>query len=171
MTKLQHLAVRPTKADDVPDLTRLLNEIIEIGGSTAYETPFSEAEIEKALVTGEGRLCCHTAVDLRDGSLAGYQSLARNEELPENWADIATFARPKPKLPGVGTALFEATSSFARDQGFIAINATIRADNKSGVAYYTKMGFRDYGRLIAVPLRDGTPVDRVMKRYDVAART
>lgn len=28
--------------------------------------------------------------------------------------------------------------------GFTVINATIRADNVPGLAYYTKMGFREY---------------------------
>jgi len=68
-------------------------------------------------------------------------------------------------MRGVGTALFAATVVRAREVGLTAINATIRADNKGGLAFYTKMGFETYGIARGVPLRDGTPIDRVSKRY------
>ncbi len=89
-------------------------------------------------------------------------------KLPENWSDIATFARLKSKVPGVGTALFEKSKTFAKQAGIVAINATIRADNKGGLAYYKKMGFEKYLENKAKLLNDGTPVDRVSKRYSVA---
>jgi len=73
----------------------------------------------------------------------------------------------KPKLPGVGTALFAVTRMRARELGLIAINAAIRVDNRSGLAFYEKMGFRTYRTLHDVPLSDGTPIDRVLKRFDV----
>jgi hypothetical protein len=47
----------------------------------------------------------------------------------------------------------------------VAINATIRADNVGGLAFYSRLGFTDHGISRAVPLRDGTPVDRVSKRF------
>ena len=52
-----------------------------------------------------------------------------------------------------------------------AINATIRADNAGGLAFYTKQGFVDYGVTPAVPLADGTPVDRVHKRFSLVPGT
>ncbi|WP_420810234.1 GNAT family N-acetyltransferase [Ensifer aridi] len=75
---------------------------------------------------------------------------------------------PHEKVPGAGTALFAATKAYARDAGFLAINATIRADNIGGLAYYSKMGFVDYKVDKAVPLKDGRPVDRISKRYLLA---
>ena len=47
----------------------------------------------------------------------------------------------------------------------MAINATIRADNIGGLAFYSRLGFMDHGISRAVPLRNGVPVDRVSKRY------
>jgi hypothetical protein len=43
--------------------------------------------------------------------------------------------------------------------------STIRADNIGGLAFYSALGFEDNGIHRAVPLRDGTPIDRVSKRY------
>jgi ribosomal protein S18 acetylase RimI-like enzyme len=48
----------------------------------------------------------------------------------------------KPKLSGVGTALFAATKAKARQLGLAAIDAAIRPDNRGGLAIYEKMGFR-----------------------------
>ncbi len=48
------------------------------------------------------------------------------------------------------------------------IDATIRADNASGLAYYKAMGFTDWDVLRDVPLSDGRVVDRIRKRFDLA---
>ena len=61
--------------------------------------------------------------------------------------------------------MFAATRARARELGLAAINATIRADNSGGLAFYSKMGLKDYAVDRAEPLADGTPVDRIHKRY------
>jgi L-amino acid N-acyltransferase YncA len=164
MTTHAPIPVRATEPADITALTAIINTIIAIGGTTAYEDPFTEERLAARLLDDPRLICCHTALDPADGSPAGYQVLKRHLDLPPDWGDIATFARVEPKLPGVGRALFAATSAFARAQGLVAINATIRADNKSGLGYYGKMGFEDHAVAKAVPLKDGTPVDRISKR-------
>ena len=47
------------------------------------------------------------------------------------------------------------------------IDATIRADNTGGLAFYGRMGFTDYDCVAGVPLKDGTLVDRIRKRFDL----
>ena len=165
MTAPNAIDVRPTEARDVPALTALINQIIAIGGTTAYQESFSETDLAAHLLDDTRLICCHTAIDPADGAPAGYQVLKTHPDLPPHWADIATFARVEPKLPGVGTALFAATRAFARNSGLVAINATIRADNAGGLVYYRKMGFEDYAVEKDVPLGDGTPVDRISRRF------
>ena len=65
----------------------------------------------------------------------------------------------------LGKVMFAATLQAARDARMAAIDATIRADNVPGLAYYSQLGFVDYGRVLDVPLSDGTPMDRVRKKY------
>lgn len=132
------------------------------------ETPLSEAEFTRYFLLGPDVFACHVAEDATSGEPIGFQALTRHPGLPDGWADIATFARQRPRLPGVGTSLFAATRSMARELGFIAVNAAIRADNRGGLIYYEKMGFETYRIVPAVPLQDGRPVDRILKRYDVA---
>ena len=157
---------RPMMQEDVAQACRIINEIIEIGGTTANEIPYSEALFAQKYLEGSDKICCHVALDDR-GEVAGFQWLGVNDKLPEDCADIATFARQNPVLKGVGRALFQETVRFASALGYASLNATIRADNVPGLGYYDKMGFRDFAVAYGVPLRDGTPVDRISKRYEL----
>ena len=160
------IQTRPADRNDVTELTKLLNEIIDIGGTTAMENKLSVDEFQRHFVSGDGFISCILA-EAEDGTVLGFQALSRHEKLPASWADIATFARVNPKIPGVGTQLFQATLALARRENIDCINATIRADNISGLGYYTKMGFEDYALNKGVPLLDGTPVDRISKKFEI----
>jgi GNAT superfamily N-acetyltransferase len=159
--------VRQAVSKDAASLCLILNEIIAIGGTTAYETPLSVPEFDDHLLSGDDCIICFIAETLA-GEALGFQSLLKNPGLPPRWGDIATFTRRQPRTPGIGTALFQNTRAFAQDFGLVAINATIRSDNYSGIPYYEKMGFKTYSVAHAVPLNDGTPVDRVSKSYLLA---
>ncbi|XAZ22819.1 GNAT family N-acetyltransferase [Sinorhizobium sp. B11] len=162
---MAQLTIRNATVDDAAELCGLINEIIEAGGTTALEDRFSPELLADWFISGEFALICHVA---QAGSgLAGFQFLSRYGDLPKGWSDIGTFARLNPKMPGVGTALFAATRSAAKERNIEIINATIRADNIGGLAYYEKMGFSTYNTLKKVPLKDGTPVDRIQKQFQV----
>ena len=160
------IAIRPMMREDVAEACHILNHIIAAGGTTAFEIPFSEALFSQSYLDGSDKICCHVALDDR-GEVAGFQWLGTHEKLPEDCADIATFTRRNPVLRGAARALFEETVKTAVAMGFTSINATIRADNSLGLRYYEKMGFQDYSVAYGVPLRDGTPVNRISKRYTV----
>ncbi|MCV6593852.1 MAG: GNAT family N-acetyltransferase [Silicimonas sp.] len=156
--------IRPATPGDTSGMAELLNEIIAIGGTTAIETPVSPAMMEDWYL-GDGAICCHVALD-SNGAIAGFQAIEATDA-PGIGAS-STFARQTDKVAGVGTALFEATKAVTRAHGLTAIDAKIRADNAPGLAYYKKMGFQDHHVVPGVPLANGTPVDRVVKRYQLA---
>lgn len=158
------IGVRQATAADAALMGAILNPIIAAGGTTAIEQLLSEAEIREWFIAGEQCLACGVAED-DIGRMLGFQALERHPELPEHWADIATFACSPPRPSGVGVALFEATLQQAARVGIQHINATIRADNVKGLGYYAKLGFETYDVRHGVPLRDGTPVDRIFKRF------
>jgi L-amino acid N-acyltransferase YncA len=158
------LTVRAVTADDAAELAELLNAIIARGGTTALQQPFTAQRLADAYLTGPEVICCFVAEDAA-GQLLGFQTLGRYPGLPDGWGDIGTFTRVGGVQRGVGTALFAATRAEARRQGLAGLNATIRADNAGGLAFYARMGFADHSRTQAVPLADGTPVDRVHKRF------
>lgn len=156
--------VRSVTSDDAPELATLINAIIARGGTTAYETPFTPDQLNARFLTGPDVWCCLVAVG-PEGRLEGFQTLLREDCYPADWGDIATFTRIDGVQKGVGTALFAATRARAIELGLAAINATIRADNIGGLAFYSKLGMEDYAVDRAQPLADGTPVDRIRKRY------
>jgi L-amino acid N-acyltransferase YncA len=163
-----NLTTRPATAKDATAMAALLNEIIAIGGTTAYEEPFTPESMDHHYVSARNLIACTVAE--QHGELLGFQGLFRpdaEDSLPAGWAFIATFARVGRTGGGVGRALFAQTVKAAQGAGVRTIDATIRADNTSGLAFYSRMGFTDYGRLTGVPLKDGTPVDRIRKRLDL----
>lgn len=163
MTIDSPLHIRPVSRDDAAELADLLNAIIARGGTTALETPFTPDTLDRKYLTGPTVLCCFVAQ--ADGQLLGFQTLGRQSFLPPDIGDIGTFTRVGITQRGTGTALFAATCARARQLGLIGINATIRSDNAGGLAFYSRIGFIDHEVVPAVPLKDGTPVDRIRKRY------
>jgi very-short-patch-repair endonuclease/L-amino acid N-acyltransferase YncA len=162
------LLIRPVTRADAPELAELLNAIIAAGGTTALEEPFTPGVLDACYLTGPEVICCHVAED-EDGVLLGFQTLGHYPGLPDDVGDIGTFARIGVTGRGVGSALFAATAKRAGELGFSGINATIRADNTGGLTFYDRLGFADHGVTPAVPLEDGTPVDRVHKRFALEA--
>lgn len=159
------MEVRPIRDTDAGELTDLLNEVITRGGTTALEDLFTPDTIAAAMLTGPSVICCFVAQDRASGRLQGFQALLRSDHLADSIADIATFSRIGLIQRGTGSSLFAASQAEAAKQGFAAINATIRADNTGGLAFYNRLGFSDYDVRHAVPLKDGTLVDRISKRY------
>lgn len=158
------MKTRQATKSDVRQMFRLLNRIIEIGGTTAYEEKLDDEKFTSHFLNEATCLSLYVC-ESNDSEILGFQVLKVNTSLPAGWADIATFARVEPKVRGVGITLFEATKKLAREREILAINATIRGDNESGLAYYSKIGFVNYKVDKARPLKDGTPVDRISKKY------
>lgn len=100
------MIIRRATSNDAPSLCEILNEIIKIGGTTALETILSKAEFDEHYITGTDCFVCFVA-EVSDGEAHGFQTLVKSSELPAGWADIGTFTRRRPLIPGVGTALFE----------------------------------------------------------------
>lgn len=163
------ISVRPTVRADAAALAELLNAIIAAGGTTAYQVPFTPERFADAHIDGPNVLT--SLIAEADGRAMGFQILLRDPKLPDGWGDIGTFARVGATTRGTGSALFAATCDAARALGLIGINATIRADNSGGLTFYTKQGFRDHSVAYAVPLDDGTLVDRISKRYALSGST
>ena len=160
-----HVEVVPVEPEHALSLADLINAIIERGGTTAFERPFTVDELASAYLTGGEVHCCFVAVDSASRAVAGFQTLVRTPALSAGIGDIGTFARVDNAQRGIGSALFAATQARAQQLGLAAINATIRADNAGGLVFYSRLGFVDHSVTRAVPLLDGTPMDRVNKRF------
>lgn len=159
------LTTRPVDTPDIPALAAILNEIVARGGTTARQQPMTPEAFGTHYVNGPAAICC-TLVE-NGSEPVGFQGLAHHPDLAEGWADIGTYTRRDRPVPGAGRALFAATLAEARARGLTFLNATIRADNTGGLAFYRKLGFQLYATSPSVPLDDGTPVDRLHHRLAI----
>jgi len=157
------IIVRPVQEQDLLALCDILNEIISIGGSTAYEGVFEAQSFDAVFVSGESCLECLVAVV--NGTPMGFQAVAHYPNLPDDWLDISTFARVSGKVKGVGSALFSDMAKLLAGRGFSYLSASIRSDNQQGLAFYSKMGFEDYAVDKAITVEKGLPIDRISKKY------
>ena len=144
---------------DLQDMVDVINPIIEAGGTTAFETPLSVSKMAELTLDRQGLVSVFVAL-APNGEVAAFQYLTRMPEMDPDFGEIASFAR----LKGAGRAMMARTVEAAGAAGLRGINATIRADNRSGLGFYAAMGFQDHDLIKGVPLKDGTPVDRVVKR-------
>ena len=151
---------------DAHNMADLLNEIIRIGGTTALTEDVTAETLQVWFRQEPERSIWHIAED-DTGALLGFQYIRPNEALPPDACSIATFVRVGQTGLGVGSKLFDKTAQAARALGYQWIDATIRADNNSGLTYYQSRGFEDYARRKGVALGDGLVVDKISKRFDL----
>ncbi len=156
---------RPARAGDTAVLCALQARIIALGGTTAHQVPFSEAEFAQHYLTGPEVICCHVAEE--NGREVGFQAVGRHPDLPADWGDIGSYVDPDVQRSGAGQALFAATLVAVRAAGLAVLNATIRADNAPGLAYYARIGFRDHGSQPDFALPSGQVVGRIHRRFDL----
>ncbi|KAF0124143.1 MAG: GNAT family acetyltransferase [Xanthobacteraceae bacterium] len=143
------LAIRPAGLPDAPAMVDLLNAIIRKGGTTAHRVPFDVDRMIADYIAPARGIACHVAG--RNGAIVGFQALewtdpdwAGANPLQADWALVATFVAVGTQGQGIGSRLFAATREAARAAGVRMIDATIRRENRGGLAYYSRMGFEDY---------------------------
>ena len=158
--------IRAAGSLDTGPMADLLNAIILTGGTTAMTKPVTADDLAEWMLAWRGRNAWFLAED-SDGQMLGFQWIEPKNGLPPEACDIATFTRQGRARLGVGSALFDRTRNAAAQLGYHWINATIRADNTGGLAYYQSRGFETYSTRHNVPLAGGTQIDRISKRYDL----
>lgn len=158
--------VRPAIPLDASSMARLLNEIIDQGGTTAMTRQVTGKDIADWMGENDGQSAWHVALNVGE-DVVGFQWIAPADYLPIVAAEIATFVQIGQTGLGIGSKLFDATCKAAKAMGYKWINANIRTDNEGGLIYYQSRGFVDYGRIEGYKLESGQLVDKVLKRFDV----
>ena len=156
------LNVRAITRADAAACAAIVNHTIALGGTTAYEEPFTEDSFAAAYI--DDVALCNVAYD--GDRCVGFQGVF---DVGDGLYSIGSFTDQARPAPGAGRALFAKTLADCRARGGVAILAKITSDNTGGLAYYSKMGFADW-KVIPDDLTraDGTVVDRVNKRFELA---
>ena len=101
------LTTRRATSDDAEAMASLINEIIAIGGTTAYEDPFTAESMDHEFISPPYKLSCVLVEEV--GHLLGFQVLLwpnEHEPFPDGWAYIGTYARVGHTGGGIGRTLF-----------------------------------------------------------------
>lgn len=153
--------VRGMTRADVAACVRIINHTIGLGGSTAHEEFFVEADFADQYLDEPDV----ANVVVLDGRIVGFQAAF---EVEKGVFSIGSFTDQEAPAKGAGAAVFAKTESDCRALKGTSIIAKITADNKAGLAYYSKMGFAPDAVWPADHTRtDGTVVDRIVKRFNL----
>ena len=90
----------------------------------------------------------HAAVDNDNQQVLGIQDvvpLSTESRVFSHVGEISTFVSLAVPRKGIGRRLSRATFNRAREQGFLKLSATIRADNPQAVCFYLSQGFKIIG--------------------------
>ena len=151
--------VRNLTRGDIPACLVIINHTIALGGSTAYEEPYTETALGDHYIDDAAT----ANVVLHGDRVVGFQS---SFEVEPGVYSIGSFTDQQNPARGAGKALMEKTIADCRALGGSSIIAKITEDNTGGLAYYSKMGFQpdavwpdDHTR------PDRTKVARIVKRF------
>lgn len=162
------ITARSARPEDAPAMCALLNPIIEEGSTTAYRTPFDTAQMVAHYIENPVVLSCVVAEEA--GEILGFQGIFLTQPARDGssarWAEIGSFVSAQAQGKGVGQIMWAETKARSIAAGVDTIGATIRTDNVPGLAYYSGLGFTDYGAVLTETLSDGTQVQKACKRFD-----
>ena len=152
---------RPMAADDVAACVAIVNHIIALGGTTAYEEPYSQQDFHDHYLVEPPV----TNVVTQDGRVVGFQAAF---DVGDGLYSIGSFTDRVAPVKGAGKVIFDKTLADCRARGGQAILAKITSDNTGGLAFYSRMGFVDWKTIPNDHTRkDGTQVDRIIKRLEL----
>ena len=160
------ITTRPAIQLDAGSMARLLNAIIDQGGTTALTRPVTGQDIKDWMAADPDRSAWHVALNDKE-DVVGFQWIEPAAYLPAEAAEIATFVQIGRTGLGIGSKLFDATRKAAIALGYVWINANIRSDNEGGLVYYQSRGFADYGKIEDYKMANGQIVDKTLKRFDL----
>jgi L-amino acid N-acyltransferase YncA len=145
-TMSMDLKIRPAIGTDAVGIINVLNPIIEAGGYTAFDTPFTVEAERRYIETLPARGIFHVA--LAEDRVVGFQSMepfATYTHAFDHVGVLGTYVELSRRRKGIGSALFEATFKEARRQGYEKLFTYILVHNAAALRAYTKQGFSIVG--------------------------
>ena len=140
------LIIRDVAPDDAAPIAAILNEIIEDGHYSVFDTKFSDEEEKAYIENMHPRGIFHVACI--DDEIVGIQTIepfALYTHAFDHVAQIGTFLKLNHRGKGIGTRLSEVTFERAKRMGYEKIFTYVREDNKDSLNFHLKLGFTVVG--------------------------
>jgi L-amino acid N-acyltransferase YncA len=154
--------LRKPRWDDLDDLLDFINSLIEEGADIMLETPVTREEetdwlgkrlasIEKGEVIGivaevDGKAVANSEVGRRSGSMS-------------HVGDLGIAVRKDYRRIGIGKKLMKTLIEESKKVGIKVLVLEVFGSNSAAKTLYTKMGFKDAGRLPKGVFRKGKYID------------
>ena len=141
-------SIRRVREEDARSIIEMLNPIVEAAQYTIMDGPFSVDDQIGFIRSFPKRGVYHVALSNDSEKVLGIQDvqpLSDATKALRHVGEISTFVALGSHREGVGTSLSRATFQAAKEQGFLKLMATIRADNPQAVAFYLSQGFSIIG--------------------------
>ena len=164
-------SIRRVREEDAASIVELLNPIIQAGVYTIMDEPVSLDDQVGFIREFPERGVYHAAVGNDGQTILGIQDvvpISTAVHALKHVGEISTFVRLGSHRNGIGRSLSHATFQAAREQGFLKIRATIRADNPGAIAFYLSQGFQVIGTAQKHAYVGGVYLDEILiERYIV----
>jgi ribosomal protein S18 acetylase RimI-like enzyme len=162
-----NIRIRKAVAGDAGGMVAVMERITEERIHSAIDRPWTVDEQRRYLESLSSREACHIAL-ARSGAIVGYQSLDLYAPLLPSMAHVGqlgTFLAPDWRRRGIGRALFQATTTFARSCGYRKFVIQVRASNDAARSFYQGLGFIECGRFARQVTIDGLEDDEILMEH------
>jgi phosphinothricin acetyltransferase len=156
------LKVRPARADDAEAICRVYNQGIEDRVAT-LETELRTPEERRQWLAARSSRHPVIVAEAADGTVAGWGSLNvfNAREAYRFVADFSVYVERDHRGKGVGTLMLKRLIELGREHGYHKLVLSAFPTNASGMALYTRLGFRTVGVYKEQGLLDGRWVDTI----------
>lgn len=159
------LIIREVRPKDATGVARILNNAIEAGRQTVFDTPFTVAAEREYIRELPARAVFMVAERRPEGEIVGFQSMelfATYSRAFDHVGVIGTYVDENCRRPGVGRRLAEASFAAAQRKGYEKIFTYVRADNPPSLSFYLNLGFRVVGTAQKQAKIGGRYVDEII---------
>ncbi|MEP3431199.1 MAG: N-acetyltransferase family protein [Roseibium sp.] len=151
------LEVRNAKRTDVPEVTKIFNQAVELPSAVWRDAPAEEREVIEWFKTK------HSFI-IAEGSkgVVGFGSLGPFKPTLgfERTAEISVYVKTSAQGHGVGTALVERL--IQPKPGLASVIASIDSENAGSLVLHRKLGFQDAGFFYNIGTKSGESRDLYM---------
>ena len=148
-------AVRPAQDGDIPDITRLLYQVLEIhhnGRPDLFKsnaTKYNQSQLRDILRNPETPVFVYPDPDSPENHILGYAFCIFQRKLNDNiLTDIQTLyiddlcGDESRRQSGIGQALFQHVRDFAAQSGCYNLTLNVWAANHNAIKFYQNLGFQ-----------------------------
>jgi phosphinothricin acetyltransferase len=155
--------LRPATADDAEAICRIYNQGIQDRVAT-LETELRTPEERRGWLAARGPRHPVIVAEAADGAVVGWGSLNvfNPREAYRHVADFSIYVDRGARGTGVGRAMLTRLIELGREHGYHKLVLSAFPTNASGMALYTRLGFRTVGIYKEQGRLDGHWVDTIV---------